>query len=780
MQSKKLSGILCATEHHYKMLRIAGMWWSVLYAFGLGWAANIAHAQSWTSRDSVELRYVERPSTPWALTGESPLVWSPSGKQFFFVTRHGDMECDCNVFELRVFSTKNLHNQLRTHSAEVAQADASTVIKSRGDLMSSVPGLVGARWLPGEAEIAFVASVGPSSPQVYRFRVSDSSVQPVAHVSGSVIEFEIKNRTAIFRVIEPRKQSEMLSSYPYSVATREAFTTRLFFQNVAVSGLYISRAGGDATRLEIDQNPKSLPLFPRVPVISPSGRFAVVERWRADPQSIPVEWRLLDGAMMLGGAEVFSDFVLYDVSAQTMSPIFAEPSISPLNPDYSPRVGSQVLWRSNSEIAIIANPIATSGRTHHEGARAAIIALSALTGEKSTLAIFPAGCIVEEINWVRPDKEFVVHLRFPDKRAKLEFYRRRGNEWVEVTGLSAPTPSASEQRPVDARIVIREGMNAPTDISFREGARCIPLLPNDPVLSRTAIAPTEVFNWMDTDGNSWSGALTQPAGGAERPGPVVVFVRFGFSAGVFAPDGGGTTAFASQQFAAAGYAVLQMTGTPKSNDEVKQLGSAGAGSRFVAGIDSAIAELARRGIADPERVGLVTFSYSGTLGHYAVTHPGRTRLGSVIIADGGDTGYVDYLRSWLLGPGVQGYSQRAEDMNAAGKSFWEAPQDWLRNAPGFNLEYVNTPVLLAVNGRYNFLTDMEFFAGLKMLGKPVEYVMFPEGSHQLLRPQERIASMDMTVDWTRYWLEEIEDPAKEKRSQYARWAALKATPRFAH
>jgi hypothetical protein len=51
--------------------------------------------------------------------------------------------------------------------------------------------------------------------------------------------------------------------------------------------------------------------------------------------------------------------------------------------------------------------------------------------------------------------------------------------------------------------------------------------------------------------------------------------------------------------------------------------------------------------------------------------------------------------------------------------------------------------------------------------------MFPHGSHQLQRPRERQASMQLSVDWMNFWLQGKEDPSPAKVEQYAYWRTLK-------
>lgn len=63
----------------------------------------------------------------------------------------------------------------------------------------------------------------------------------------------------------------------------------------------------------------------------------------------------------------------------------------------------------------------------------------------------------------------------------------------------------------------------------------------------------------------------------------------------------------------------------------------------------------------------------------------------------------------------------------------------------------------------------ETVAVLRMAGKSVDLLYFPQGSHVLSKPSERMASQGRTVDWFRFWLQGYEDPDPRKADMYARW-----------
>jgi hypothetical protein len=88
------------------------------------------------------------------------------------------------------------------------------------------------------------------------------------------------------------------------------------------------------------------------------------------------------------------------------------------------------------------------------------------------------------------------------------------------------------------------------------------------------------------------------------------------------------------------------------------------------------------------------------------------------------------------------------------------------------LDKIRTPILL--QSILAPLGEWEVYAGLHWLKKPVELLNFyPEGVHELVRPQQRYLSQQSVVDWYCFWLNGEEDPDPAKAEQYKRWRELK-------
>src|ERR1700758_4687065 len=88
---------------------------------------------------------------------------------------------------------------------------------------------------------------------------------------------------------------------------------------------------------------------------------------------------------------------------------------------------------------------------------------------------------------------------------------------------------------------------------------------------------------------------------------------------------------------------------------------------------------------------------------------------------------------------------------------------WRKTAPSVTFALATrTPVRLKAHGFYHTLGSWEWFSGLTHLNRLVELVYLPGAPHLLVKPWDRLASQQGTVDWFSFWLkgEESSESAK--------------------
>ncbi len=108
-----------------------------------------------------------------------------------------------------------------------------------------------------------------------------------------------------------------------------------------------------------------------------------------------------------------------------------------------------------------------------------------------------------------------------------------------------------------------------------------------------------------------------------------------------------------------------------------------------------------------------------------------------------------------------------------GRPFGAGLNSWIEHSPGFNLDKVQSPLLITALRPNSLLGEWEWFAGLTRLGKPVHMVYLQDGSHELEKPWDRMISQGGNVDWFVFWLKSEEDPDPAKAEQYKRWRELR-------
>jgi hypothetical protein len=120
-----------------------------------------------------------------------------------------------------------------------------------------------------------------------------------------------------------------------------------------------------------------------------------------------------------------------------------------------------------------------------------------------------------------------------------------------------------------------------------------------------------------------------------------------------------------------------------------------------------------------------------------------------------------------------------DDVEKGASPFGEGLAAWMREAPGFNVDKIRTPLRVELDSGpiSQVLTEWEIFSNLRYLSKPVELSIIPNiqhGVHVLQNPAQRLASQGSTVDWFRFWLKGEEDSVPAKTDQYIRWRKLRA------
>jgi dienelactone hydrolase len=326
-----------------------------------------------------------------------------------------------------------------------------------------------------------------------------------------------------------------------------------------------------------------------------------------------------------------------------------------------------------------------------------------------------------------------------------EFKKTAAGRWGQLKPMGSIIGFSPAFSPTtNGRLVmgVRESFTTPPEVvSFDLTSGRTQTITNlNPELHRKRYAEVEVVRWKQPrEDNAW-GFLIKPHDLPPRKrAPLIVLLDDGTLAGQSEPyllDAViQLSGFCIQPTANHGIAVLYLS-EPASLRSV--VGTPEEGRQMLEHIESAVAELDRRGVIDPSRIGLSGWSRAGYYTNYSILHA-RIPFRAASQIDGGGLEYTEGLRPYL----------------------------------DAELNRVRTPLLLEAHGPFTLTLLSAMSERMDALGKPVETLYFKNAPHQTVRPQHRKRSLEVHLDWWRFWLLNEQDTSPEKATQYARWHTLR-------
>jgi dipeptidyl aminopeptidase/acylaminoacyl peptidase len=265
-------------------------------------------------------------------------------------------------------------------------------------------------------------------------------------------------------------------------------------------------------------------------------------------------------------------------------------------------------------------------------------------------------------------------------------------------------------------------------------------------LKMPPLGRTEVITWKSKDGKQIEGLLTYPVGyQAGQRVPLILNVHGG-PAGVFLQSFiGGRGVYPLATFAAHGYAILRPN--PR--------GSSGYGTEFrranlrdwgfgdyqdlMTGVDRVI----EMGVADPNRLGVMGWSYGGFMTSWIVTQTTRFKAAS---AGAPVTNLMSFNGTADIPSFVPDYF---------GGQFWEAMDIYQKHSPMFNVKAVTTPTMIQhgeADVRVPISQGYEFYNALKMKGVPTRMIVLPRQPHGPTEPKMQLAAMKANLEWFEKYL----------------------------
>jgi dipeptidyl aminopeptidase/acylaminoacyl peptidase len=257
---------------------------------------------------------------------------------------------------------------------------------------------------------------------------------------------------------------------------------------------------------------------------------------------------------------------------------------------------------------------------------------------------------------------------------------------------------------------------------------------------------TEVVSWTARDGMSIEGLLTHPVGYQEGEQVPMLVIVHGGPTGVFTQSFiGSPGSYPVATFSAQGYAILR----------ANVRGSSGYGRAFryanyddwgggdyqdiMSGVDAMI----DRGIADPDRLGVMGWSYGGYMTSWVITQTDRFRAASVGAG-------LPNLMSFAGTADVPGFIP-----DYFGGEYWDVLEKWQARSAMFNIKGVTTPTLIQhgeQDDRVPISQAYELYNALHRQGVETKMVVYPRQPHGIREPKLQLDAMHRNVEWFNRWV----------------------------
>ena len=260
-------------------------------------------------------------------------------------------------------------------------------------------------------------------------------------------------------------------------------------------------------------------------------------------------------------------------------------------------------------------------------------------------------------------------------------------------------------------------------------------------LRMPALGKTEVIRWKSPDGKEIEGLLTYPVGyQAGQKVPLILNVHGG-PAGVFQQTFiGGRGVYPLATFASRGYAILRPNprgssgyGAEFRRANIKDWGGADY-QDLMSGVDKVIA----MGVADPEKLGVMGWSYGGFMTSWIVTQTHRFKAAS---AGAPVTNLMSFTGTADIPAFIPDYF---------GGQFWEAMDLYQKHSPMFNVKGVKTPTMIQQGDadiRVPISQGYEFYNALKVQGVATRMLVLPRQPHGPNEPKMQLIAMQANLEW---------------------------------
>jgi dipeptidyl aminopeptidase/acylaminoacyl peptidase len=646
--------------------------------------------------------------------------FSPDGKRFVLVLRKGNPEQNTNDFSVLLYQTTDA---LQGPKPEILLKMSSS---SGRDAISRI------RWLADNDTLLFLGENPGEVSQLYSFQIGNRTLKKLTNQPTAIINYDCTRNGGTIAYIAERSASKVIEREQRP--SREiVIGGQYLFQIVAGdysltdgNRVFWQMAGSTPQAVQVAQG-----YSPWGPILlSPDGRYLLFSAGLANNR-IPPEWsgygddrlrQILSTKVFDSADSGLQQYLLFDGESGSTTPLINSPIPG----------GYGASWNEDSKSIFLSS------------------------------SYLPLDVADTRERKVRAQTKYPVEVKIPS----LEYWK--------VDKEKTP-PQEIRASPIE--VALEQDVNTPARFYTidPETHKEALLLDLNPQFEELQFGRVEIIEWEVRGAKIIGGLYLPPDYQPGKRYPLVIQTH-GFLPAEFSMDGRSewSSGFAARPLAARGVLVLQAQNfkdSEKDYDRVAKDRSLGANveesfKNFNTLVyEGAIDFLDKKGIIDRSRVGIVGFSRTVCFVAYTLTHS-KYRFAAASLVDGIGCGYMDELSNPT---GAWDYNA----LNGGVAPFGEGLKLWLENSPGFNLDKVETPMRLVALGNPSVLELWEWYVGLSLEKKPVDFVLIPDAIHIYGTSAECMLKQQGLVDWFAFWLKGEEDPNPTKAEQYARWQELR-------
>ena len=570
----------------------------------------------------------------------------------------------------------------------VANADGSGSRQlTRGEKSASSP-----RWSPDGRWIGFISSRS-GSPNVWRISVSGGEAEQVTSEKGVISSFDWSPDGASIAFVMTDQKAE-----DEEKAAREKRDWRIVDEHPKMNRLYVQALQRDAGR------------DPRARTLT-TGTYSVTEfDWSPDSRTIAFEHQ---------PTPAVNDWIRADISTVSVVDAIVRPVASSSAPEQTPRfspdgnriafigVDPSFVWAGAARVYVV--PVS--------GAPPQALAVTFdMTPLMLDWTADGTRVLVSETTRTVP----MVYAVPVDGKAPIPVSPARMHvaaPSVNTRGTYLGFVSQDFDKAPEVFVAKVDGSFTPAQVSHAQPAIAAP------------IGRSEVMTWKSTDGQPVEGILTYPTTFVRGMRvPLLVNVHGGPTQVFMNTFIGNPTQYPAAIFASRGYAVLRVNprGSSGYGREFRFANIADWGGGDYRDILTGVDQVISMGVADPDRLGVMGWSYGGFMTSWIVTQTTRFKAASAgapvtdLISMNGTTDIPDFIPDYFKG------------------EFWKMFESWRAHSPVMNVASVTTPTLLQhgeADVRVPTSQSYEFYVALKRQGVTTKLTVYPRQGHAFTEPK---------------------------------------------